>query len=85
MKYYKGERECDDYTSGWCYMEIDLEKDIVIRQVDWCSGKYTYGEWTGRALQGYICDQPPSSFDESATIDEISLPEFEKVWEEAHK
>jgi hypothetical protein len=85
MNYYKYECECLDNTYGWHYQEIDWDKDIVVRQVDWCSGTYRFGEWTGKELIGFILDQKPSELDPPLSADEqISAEEFERVWQKAH-
>jgi hypothetical protein len=84
MKYYKHTADYaeSEYGEGIVYLEIDEDKDMVVKQVEVCDKAYLIGEWTGDALVGWICDQAASLLG-LTDKDAISAEEFASVWKRA--
>jgi hypothetical protein len=78
MKYYKHHAE-SEYGEGTAYVQIDEDKDLVVKQVEVYGSKILLGEWTGSSLVGRICDQPASLF-ELTDEDAITKAEFDAIW-----
>lgn len=81
MKYYIKEGEAT-HGIGMYYLEVDWDKDLVVRQMVVSGDLFEWGRWTGSSLVGSISDQPPSSFDPPLVAgDEISTEQFNLVWD----
>ena len=72
---YIGSTEGNHYDIGTSYLEIDWEKDLVVRQMDVFTKGCSWGKWTGTALGGHICDQNASILD-LAGVEEISATDI---------